>query len=63
MKTIKSLWENLLFRNGKRLKLPLKIKVGLTEVLNDLITVCRTIQDSILKTPLRRFRPGMTDDR
>ena len=47
----------------KRLKLPLKIKVGLTEVLNDLITVCRTIQDSILETPPRRFRPGMTDDR
>ena len=47
----------------KRLKLPLKIKVGLTAVLNGLITVCRTIQDSILKTFPRRFRPGMTDDR
>jgi len=47
----------------KRLKLPLKIKVGLTAVLNGLITVCRTIQDSILETPPRRFRPGMTDDR
>ncbi len=46
----------------KRLKLPLKIKVGLTAVLNGLITVCRTI-DSILKTLPRRFRPGMTDDR
>ena len=47
----------------QRLKLPLKIKVGLTEVFNGLITVCRTIQDSILETPPRRFRPGMTDDR
>ena len=63
MKSIKSLRENPWFRNGKSVEVPLKIKVEFTEVLNGLITVCRTIQDSILKTPLRRFRPGMTDDR